>query len=228
MGKHWCQLGNKIRSSAYTDVCRWLFRSVPNISSIVQILCYLFTGVINSLGETWDYAGPEDGIRPVWGMFHRALTLPSRDQLWPWGSRLWCLTETKLGVEAASCPPSSWQFSCQVVSDLCDPMDCSPPGSSVHGVLQARILEWVAISFFRGSSWPRNRTWVSHIAGRWFTDWAIREALSLWAVGIQMPCVICSLPGGLKSFEAFMGDINLQSQKIRNVFCISRTNRSHI
>ena len=37
-------------------------------------------------------------------------------------------------------------------------MDCSPPGSSVHGILQARILEWVAIPFFRGSSWPRNRT----------------------------------------------------------------------
>ena len=43
-----------------------------------------------------------------------------------------------------------------VVSDSCDPMDCSPPGSSVHGILQARILEWVAISFSRVSSQPRN------------------------------------------------------------------------
>ena len=41
---------------------------------------------------------------------------------------------------------------------LCDPMDCSPPGSSVHGILQARILEWVAISFSRGSSQPRDKT----------------------------------------------------------------------
>ena len=41
---------------------------------------------------------------------------------------------------------------------LCDPVDCSPPGSSVHGILQATILEWVAISFFRGSSLPRDRT----------------------------------------------------------------------
>ena len=49
---------------------------------------------------------------------------------------------------------------------LCDPMDCGPPGSSVHGVLQARILEWVAISLFRGSSQPRDRTRVSYIAGR--------------------------------------------------------------
>ena len=52
------------------------------------------------------------------------------------------------------------------MSDSCDPMDCSLPGSSVHGILQARILEWVAISFSRGSSWPRNRTPVSCIAGR--------------------------------------------------------------
>ena len=54
----------------------------------------------------------------------------------------------------------------QLCLSLCDPMDCSPPGSSVHGILQARTLEWVAISFSRGSSWPRDWTWVSCIAGR--------------------------------------------------------------
>ena len=53
---------------------------------------------------------------------------------------------------------------------LCDPMDCSPPGSSVHGILQARILEWVAIPFSRESSQPRDRTQVSHIAGGFFTS----------------------------------------------------------
>ena len=52
---------------------------------------------------------------------------------------------------------------------LCDPMDCSPPESSVHGILQARILEWVAISFSRGSSLPRDGTRVSYIAGSFFT-----------------------------------------------------------
>ena len=52
---------------------------------------------------------------------------------------------------------------------LCDPMDCSLSGSSVHGIFQARVLEWVAISFSRGSSRPRNRTRVSCIAGRRFT-----------------------------------------------------------
>ena len=57
-------------------------------------------------------------------------------------------------------------------------MNCSPPGSSVHGIFQARILEWVAISFFKGSSWPRYQIWVSHTAGRLLTIWATREALS--------------------------------------------------
>ena len=59
---------------------------------------------------------------------------------------------------------------------LCDPMDCSLSGYSVHGIFQAGVLEWTAISFFRGSSQPRNWTWVSHISGRRFTVWATREA----------------------------------------------------
>ena len=49
---------------------------------------------------------------------------------------------------------------------LCNPMNCSPPGSSVHGILQASILEWVAIPFSKGSSQPRDQNRVSHIAGR--------------------------------------------------------------
>ena len=53
---------------------------------------------------------------------------------------------------------------------LCDPMDCSQPGSSIHGIFQAGILEWVAISFLRGSSQPRDQTQVSCIASRFFTD----------------------------------------------------------
>ena len=57
----------------------------------------------------------------------------------------------------------------QVSTTLCDPMDCSPPGSSIYGILQARILEWVAMPAFRGSSWPRYRTCVSCIAGKFFT-----------------------------------------------------------
>ena len=64
----------------------------------------------------------------------------------------------------------------QLYPALCDPMDCSLPGSSVYRILQSGILEWVAISSFRGSSLPRGRTCVSHIAGRFFTIWATREA----------------------------------------------------
>ena len=70
-----------------------------------------------------------------------------------------------------------WKWSCSVVSNSLLAMDCSPPGSSVHGILQARILEWVAISFSRGSSGPRDWTQVSHIAGRCFNLCDTREAL---------------------------------------------------
>ena len=57
-------------------------------------------------------------------------------------------------------------------------MDCSPPGSSVHGIFQASVLEWVAISFSRRSSQPRDWTRISRIAGRCFTIWATREAVT--------------------------------------------------
>ena len=62
-----------------------------------------------------------------------------------------------------------WREVAQSCLTLCDPMDCSPPGSSVHGIFQAWILEWVAISCSRGCSQPRDRTQVSHIVGRLFT-----------------------------------------------------------
>ena len=62
---------------------------------------------------------------------------------------------------------------------LCNPMDCSLPGSSVHGIFQAIVLEWIAISFSRGSSRPRNRTRVSRIVDRCFIIWATREVLSI-------------------------------------------------
>ena len=64
----------------------------------------------------------------------------------------------------------------QLCLTLCDPMNCSLPVSSIHGVFQARVLEWIAISFSRGSSQPGDRTQVSWTAGRCFTIWATREA----------------------------------------------------
>ena len=64
----------------------------------------------------------------------------------------------------------------QLCLTLCDPKDYSLPGSSVYGIFQAKVLEWVAISFSRGSSRPGDWTQVSHIVGRCFTLWATREA----------------------------------------------------
>ena len=63
---------------------------------------------------------------------------------------------------------------------LCDPMDCSLPGSPLHGILQERVPDWFAISFSRGSFWPRDWTQVSCIACRVFTIWATRDSHMPW------------------------------------------------
>ena len=66
------------------------------------------------------------------------------------------------------------------VAHLC-PTICDPMDYAVHGILQARILEWVAFPFSRGSSQPRHRTQVSRIADRWFTSWITREGQEYWS-----------------------------------------------
>ena len=84
--------------------------------------------------------------------------------------------EFKKSVHAQSCPT------------FCDPMDWNPLGSSVHAISQARILDWVAISSTRGSSQPRDQTHiscVSCITGRFFTWWAIREALYIFILPVE-------------------------------------------
>ena len=68
----------------------------------------------------------------------------------------------------------------QLCLTLCDPMDCSLPGSSVHWILHAKIMEWVAMPSSRGFSSPRNRTQVSCTAARFFTSWTPREVPMLW------------------------------------------------
>ena len=86
-------------------------------------------------------------------------------------SILWKTLMTLLQLRALTLIQSSDRY-CLVPKScpaLCKPMDCSPPGSCVHGISQARILEWVAISCFRGSSWPSDWIQVSYIAGRFFT-----------------------------------------------------------
>ena len=71
-----------------------------------------------------------------------------------------------------------WSEVAQSCSTLCDPMDCSLSGFSIHGIFQARVLKWIAIYFSRGPSQPRNRTRVSWLAGKRFTVGAIRSCLN--------------------------------------------------
>ena len=83
-----------------------------------------------------------------------------------WMSCLHCVCESGLNL-------TRWRYGCvlyQSCLTLCDPMHCSPPGSSVHGIFPARILEWVATSFSRGSSQPRDRTRISCISWHWQED----------------------------------------------------------
>ena len=109
-------------------------------------------------------------------------------------TRFWTAWKKMSNLRAcAKLYDSTWK--CQLLNcvRLCDPMDCSLPGSLVHGILQARILERVAIPFFKGSSWPRDQMWVSCIAGRFFTVWATREVQdSAWGPANHRR-LICSL-----------------------------------
>ena len=80
-----------------------------------------------------------------------------------------------------------WKWSRSVVSNSLQPLDGSLPGSAIHGIFQARILEWAAIFFSRGSSQPRDRTQVSCVADWHFTIWATREATWVQSLGWEHP-----------------------------------------
>ena len=88
-------------------------------------------------------------------------------------------------------------------------MDCSLQSFSVHGIFQARLLEWVAISFSRRSSWPRDRTQVSSIAGRCFTIWATREAHDSVTTNLEPGILECEVKwalGNITKNKASGGD----------------------
>ena len=95
----------------------------------------------------------------------------------PWGCKEWDMTERLHFHFQTGFQIRWWRFSCSVVSNSCNSMDCSLPGSSVHEILQTRILEWAVISFSRGYFQSRNLTPVSCIASGFFTNWAISKAL---------------------------------------------------
>ena len=98
-----------------------------------------------------------------------------------------------IGQAPAPCREAALLFSHSVVSNSCDSMNCSPPGSSVHGISQTRILEWVAISFSRGSYRPRDPIQVSCLAGEFFTAEPPGKPIPCWGVGrtgqSQSPCL---------------------------------------
>ena len=85
---------------------------------------------------------------------------------------------------------------------LCNPLDCSPADSSVYGILQARIPEWVAVSFSRGCFWPKDGTRFFCIADRFFTTWATREIhgqeQKWWISGFVYKHEFCSNQQALK------------------------------
>ena len=123
-----------------------------------------------AMRETWvQFLGWEDPLK--WGM-----TTHSSILVWriPWTEepgRLQSMGSQRVSHNWATFS-KQWKryvLDTQSCFTLRDPTDCGPPGCSVRGFLQARILQWVAIPFSRGSFWPRDQTWVSHITGRFFT-----------------------------------------------------------
>ena len=118
---------------------------------------------------------PQPFLKPAW-------TSGSSRFMYCWSLAWRILSVTLLVWEISAIVRSSWCH-CEVAQScltLCDPMDCSLPGSSLLGILQARVLEWVAISFSRESSQPRDQTRISCIPGRRFNLWATNCAV-VWA-----------------------------------------------
>ena len=137
-----------IGCAKFTFPCAWEFLLFYILNSTWYFFFLLFLYLLN--GYTSDY----------WLVFHYGYILYFPDGF---------------SYLLVICIPSKWSEVAQSCPTLCDPVDCSLPGSSVPGILQARILEWAAISFYRGSAQPRVRTQVSHTADRCFTLWATRE-----------------------------------------------------
>ena len=154
-------------------VCNWLI-SVTVFSHIIVnyilliVITVLYTSYIIVYTIFWwplNVQGPEEKLAR-----NKNLLLTSH-----WGG---------LNINVCAC-----MLVAQSCWTLCDPVDCPPPSFSVHEILQAGVLEWVAIPFSRGSSPPRDRTQVSCIEGRLFTIWAAREALNINLVNINWLCL---------------------------------------
>ena len=147
----------------------------PMLSSFERPLIITYLNVVQGSSLT---PGPQG---PAWRLCtagRRGACHPGGRWWWPEAPGMWSYMDPCLhwvwfdgGIDLALDDNSDLHSH----PTLCNPMDCSLPGSSVHGILQARIQEWVAISFTRGSSLPGDWTWVSCLAGGFFTVWATRE-----------------------------------------------------
>ena len=146
----------------------------------------------------WDIRNRSREPQRLWASYLGHTDLPPNDtclQSFPMGKR------RSFYIDMPIISPAIWKVSVLVAQScptLCHPMDCSLPGFSVHGTLQARILEWVAIPFPRASSWPRDWTPVSCITGRFFTVWITREVQLLLQTKVNPNRSI-----GRKGFIAF-------------------------
>ena len=127
--------------------------------------------------------------------------------------------DISLRIESAEWVESKmWMWKSLSCVHLCNPMGCSPSGSSVHGILQAEILEWVATPSSRGTSQPRDQTQVSSIAGRFFTVWATREAgRTQWIPASGCPALIPAKATAVLSTFAFARLVQMAAQWERQV-----------
>ena len=141
---------------------RFTFHSI--FSNIPQGWCHLFHVIdAKTVIQSW-HSLPK--ITGLVSLDFQSPFLPGQQCLFPWFVQViplnvvWCDSPTKaLNSEVAQSSPT-----------LCNSMDYSLPISSIHRIFQTRVLEWVAISFSRGSSQPRDQTQVSSITGRFFTS----------------------------------------------------------
>ena len=163
---HWLELAFNVKyqqihflcpSSSFCSCC-WVAPSClfatpgSSVHGILQARVLEWVAIPSSRGSS----PPRDGTH---------ISCISMCILYHWATRAaHLLLQLALSLAAQLCPA------------LCDPVDCSPPGSSVHGILQARILEWVTTLSFRGSFQPSDWTQVSGITGRIFTLWATSVA----------------------------------------------------
>ena len=191
-------LGESLENTLIWVLLRCCFLGWPIFPDLLRILLVLPLSTQSSISQKtffalayWDYYCFFDDLGFLWSV-NIANTIPRVEGFW---SMLKTAVFPLCPGEPRSCTINvkemrnmnlmtifthknqSYKLFVQSYPTLFDPMNCSLPGSFVHGIHQARILMWIAIPFSKGSSWPKNWAWVSFIVGRFFTVWVTREVL---------------------------------------------------